>query len=154
MNRGRLALLWLLSSAVLAAFTSWAVLRWHVRHEHRSGAQEIADSEERFHAWVHDHLDITPEQEAALHAAEDAFAEKRQSLRAALRTANEALRTAILRDRENSAAVQAATGQVSEAQAALQRATLGHLFAMAAKLDPSRRDQLIHWLHDSLQPVP
>lgn len=155
MNRRRLAVLWLLSSAALAALTAWGVLRWHVKHEHpRSAGLSATDSEERFHDWVHEHLHITPAQDAALHSTEQAFADRRRSLRATLHTANEALRAAILRDRSDSAAVQQAVQSLASAQAALQQATLGHLFEMADKLDPPQREKLLQWLHDSLQPPP
>lgn len=154
MNRRRLALLWLLSSAALAALTAWAVLSWHVAHEHPAGGQAITDSEARFHQWVHEHLKTTPEQDAALHSAEEAFAARRQELREALHAANGALRAAILRDRSHSPAVQAAVETVAKCQGALQQATLAHLMGMADKLDATQRDQLIHWLHDSLQPAP
>lgn len=155
MNRRRLALIWLLSSGALAALTAWAVMHWHVVHEHHgSAALTAADSEERFHAWVHEHLEITPEQDAALHAAEDAFAASRRTLRESLRAAHESLRAAILRDQADSPAVQQAVASLASAQAALQQATLTHLFAMAGKLDPRQRDKLLQWLHDSLQPPP
>jgi nickel and cobalt resistance protein CnrR len=127
-----------------------------VSHEHArsSAGLTAADSEERFHDWVHEHLSITPEQDAALHSTEQAFADRRRSLRTALHTANESLRAAILRDHSDSAAVQQAVQHLAAAQAALQQATLEHLFEMADKLDAARREQLLHWLHDSLRPPP
>ncbi len=154
MNRRRLALLWLLSSAALAALTAWAALHWHVTHAHQPASPGLTDSEERFHAWVHQNLKLTPPQHAALDSTEQSFAATRRALREALRAANDELRAAVLRDRADSPAVQAAVEKVAAAQAALQKATLAHLFDMAAKLDAPQRDQLIQWTHDSLQPAP
>jgi Spy/CpxP family protein refolding chaperone len=154
MNRRRLALLWLLSSAALAALTAWGVLRWHVTHEHRAQAADLTDSEERFHAWIHEHLKLTPQQESVLHAAENAFASRRRALRETMQAANAELRAAVLRDRADSPAVRSAVEKLAAAQAALQKATLAHLFDMAGKLDAPQRNQLIQWTHDSLQPAP
>ncbi len=157
MNRTKLAAGWLLSSAVVAGASAWGVLRWHVLHEHPSAQERraaTADSEERFHAWVHENLNLTPSQHAALDTKEDSFAARRRELREAMRTANASLRDAIARDKTDSPAVQEAGDQLAAAQAALQRATLTHLFEMAASLDEPERRKLIQWTHDSLEPHP
>lgn len=154
MNRRRLAVLWLLSSAALAAITARLVMHWHIREEHPAAVQGLPESEQQFHDWVHRHLTLTPIQNSELHAAERTFAEQRRALRAALHSANDALRAAILRDQRNSPAVRAAADEVAAAQAALQKATLAHFFDMAAMLDPGQRGRLIQWIHDSLQPPP
>ncbi|HWB07389.1 MAG TPA: periplasmic heavy metal sensor [Verrucomicrobiales bacterium] len=157
MNRTRLAIWWLLSSAVVGGLSAWGVLHWHVVHEHSSAGSahgHAVDSEERFHAWVHENLNLTPAQHAALDEKEQSFAARRKELRDAMRNANAALRDAISRDRADSPAVQAAENQLATAQAALQRATLTHLFEMAANLDESARRKVIQWTHDSLQPHP
>jgi Spy/CpxP family protein refolding chaperone len=159
MNRTRLAVWWLLSSAVVAGISAWGILHWHVTHDH-AGSQEAnrkpdsLDSEERFHAWVHENLNLTTSQHAALDAKEQAFSERRKELRDAMRTANAALREAIARDKTDSPSVQRAEDQLATAQAALQRATLTHLFEMAAHLNEPERLKLIQWTHDSLQPHP
>ena len=154
MNRTRLAILWLLSSAALASATSWLVLHRHVSRAHHDAGQGIVDSESQFHAWVHEHLHLTPAQNASLHATEDAFAARRQALRGSLRQATDALRAAILQDRRDTPLVQAAVADVATAQAALQQAILAHIFEMAEKLDPAQKQQLFLWFHDSLQPAP
>lgn len=157
MNRTRLALLWLISSAALASLTAWAVLHWHVEHEHdRHGAHSPAaeDSAEQFHAWVHQHLRLSEQEDAALHAAETAFAARRGPLREAVLAAHGRLRAALLQERAPSPALQEAVDRLAAARAALQKATLAHLFEMAGMLDPPRRDQIIQWTHDSLQPAP
>jgi Spy/CpxP family protein refolding chaperone len=159
MNRTRLALWWLVSSMVVAAATAWAVLRWHVAHEHPAPAKAsnhapLLDSEERFHAWAHQNLNLTGAQQAALASREAAFAERRRELREAMRSASASLRAAISRDKSHSAPVQSALDQLAAAQASLQQATLEHLFEMAAELDAPERDKLIQWTHDSLGPHP
>lgn len=153
MNRTRLAMAWLLSSAAIAAFTAFAVLRWHLHHEHPAGG-DLVPSEERFHHWVHENLSISPEQDAALHAAEASFASRRQELRRQLADASLELRTAIVRDAALSPAVDQAIQRLSASQAELQKALLGHLFTMAQQLEPEQRERLLQWTHDSLQPVP
>lgn len=158
LNRGRLAFCWLISSVLVAGATASAVLRWHVAHEHgkisAASGHAALDSEERFHAWVHDHLKPSDSQDAVLDAGEARFASRRRELREAMQTAGDSLRAAILRDKTDSPAVKAALDDVASAQAALQKATLAHLFEMAAQLDGPERDKLIHWIHDSLQPPP
>ncbi len=157
MNRTRMAIAWLLSSAAVAGASAWGVMRWHVAHEHPGGGNSQAvpvDSEERFHAWVHENLKLTPGQHALLDAKEAAFASRRRELREAMRSANVALRDAISRDQADSPGVQTALDRLATAQAALQRATLTHLFEMAAKLNEPQRLKLIQWTHDSLQPHP
>lgn len=159
MNRTRLAIWWLLSSAVVAGVTAWAVLRWHVAHEHTEGAPDshassLIDSGERFHTWLHGNLKLSAAQIAALEAAETAFAARRKELRDAMGAANASLRAAITRDKTNSPAVQTALNELAAAQAALQKATLAHLFEMAVPLDAPERDKLVQWTHDSLQPHP
>ena len=155
MTRRAQMLTWLAGSAAAAALTAWGVLAWHTRHDHGShGAGAPEDSEDRFHAWVHEQLALTPEQERRIDGIEQAFAGRRRELRSEMRAAGDALRSAILRDRTQSPAVEAAVDRLAAAQAALQRETLAHMFQMAAGLDAVQRDKLIQWTHDSLQPAP
>ncbi len=157
-NRSRLAFWWLISSVFVSGATAWAVLRWHVAHEHgktsEASGHAALDSEERFHAWAHEHLKPSASQVAVLDAGEARFAVRRRELRDVMRTAGDALRSAILRDKSDSTAVKAALDELAAAQAALQKATLAHLFEMAGQLDGPERDKLIHWIHDSLRPPP
>ena len=159
MNRTRLAVYWLLSSALVAGASAWAVLRWHVAREHpfpaaSQAGETLTDSEERFHAWVHQNLHLTAAQHAVLDQAEAGFAIRRRELRAAMTAANKALSEAVSRDRTDSPAVRMALDQLATAQASLQRETMTHLFQMAAHLDPGGREKLIQWTHDSLLPHP
>ena len=154
MNRGRLALLWLLSSTTLAALTAFAVLRWHQHHAHQPTPDPLSASEERFHSWLHQNLNLSPAEDAALHAAESSFASRRKDLRAAMSAAESDLRHLILRDGKDSPELKAAVQRLASAQAELQQAVLTHLFTMADHLDPIQRQQLIQWTHDSLRQVP
>jgi Spy/CpxP family protein refolding chaperone len=154
MNRGRLALLWLLSSTTLAALTAFAVLRWHQHHAHQPTPDPLSASEERFHSWLHQNLNLSPAEDAALHAAESSFASRRKDLRAAMSAAESDLRRLILRDGKDSPELKAAVQRLASAQAELQQAVLTHLFTMADHLDPVQRQQLIQWTHDSLRQVP
>lgn len=154
MNRGRLALLWLLSSTTLAALTAFAVLRWHQHHAHQPTPDPLSASEERFHSWLHQNLNLSPAEDAALHSAESSFASRRKDLRAAMSAAESDLRRLILRDGKDSPELKAAVQRLASAQAELQQAVLTHLFTMADHLDPVQRQQLIQWTHDSLRQVP
>ena len=155
MSRRAQMMMWLAGSAAAAALTAWGVLAWHTRHDHGpQGPGDAGDSEERFHAWVHEQLALTEQQERRIDGIEQAFAGRRRELRSEMRAAGDALRSAILRDKAHSPAVEAAVDRLAAAQAALQRETLAHMFQMAAALDAEQRDKLIQWTHDSLQPAP
>lgn len=151
--RIRLTLYWLASSCLLAGLSAWGAMHWHVTRVHAAESAQ-QDSEARFHEWVHANLNLTEAQHATLDLAEEAFAARRQALRQTMKSANNALREAITRDRGDSPSVHQALDQLSSAQAALQRETLAHLFKMASQLQPAERDKLIQWTHDSLLPPP
>jgi Spy/CpxP family protein refolding chaperone len=151
--RIRLTLYWLVSSCLLAALSAWGAMHWHLARDHAAESVQ-QDSEARFHEWVHANLNLTEAQHATLDLTEEAFAARRQALRETMKSANNALREAITRDRGDSPSVHQALDQLSSAQAALQRETLAHLFKMASQLQPAERDKLIQWTHDSLLPPP
>ena len=157
MNRTRITVYWLLSWCAVAAVSAWGAMRWHIAKSHALSGESAglqADSEERFHEWVHANLRLTQEQHQALDQAEESFAIRRQELRQAMKTANHALREAITRDRGDSPSLHRALEDLAAAQAALQRETLAHLFSMASKLQPAEQQKLLQWTHDSLLPPP
>lgn len=86
------------------------------------------------HEMVHKDLSLTTEQDRRLDAIERAYAPKRRALEAEIVAANRELAVAIQASHQDSPAVQAAIDRVHGAMGALQKATIGHVFAMRAVL--------------------
>ena len=74
-------------SALLAGGTALFVTDWAL---HRHGEGHAHDHVETdFHAWMHEHLDITPEQHEKLEPIEAEFEQQRVRLRNEIRTAGQ-----------------------------------------------------------------
>lgn len=135
-------------SAVLAGVTAWLVTDWTL---HRHGEEHARDrTEPDFHAWMHAHLDITPEQHEKLEPIEAEFEEQRTHLRSEIRLAGLAVAEAIGGASVDDAELQAALARLNKAQGELQRLTLDHFFAMKRYLRPAQAKRLLEWTHDSL----
>ena len=141
-------LLSLLCSAILAGGTSWLVTDWTLHRHGESHAKEHAEPD--FHAWMHEHLDITPEQHAKLEPIEAEFEQQRVRLRAEIRSAGLAVAAAIRAAQVNDAELQAALQRLNQSQGELQRLTLDHFFAMKRYLRPAQAQKLVQWTHDSI----
>lgn len=143
---------WMLISVVcaglLAGATAWLVTDWAL---HRHAEHHTHDGDEPdLHEWMHAHLDLTPEQHAAMEPGETAFATLRTRLKAEIHLASQALATLIPEADEKDPRLNAALERLSRAQAALQRATLDHFYAMKRYLRPAQQRELLTWTHDSL----
>ncbi len=147
---------WMLISVVcaglLAGATAWLVTDWALHrhaedHSHGHGAEKPD-----FHEWMHAHLDLTPEQHAAMEPGEATFATLRTRLKAEIQLASQGLATLISEANENDPRLDAALSRLNRAQAALQRATLEHFFTMKRYLRPAQQRELLKWTHDSLAP--
>lgn len=150
--RARWFLLSMLCSALLAGGTAWFVTDW-VLHRHGQGhAQQHHEPD--FHAWMHEHLDITVEQHEKLEPIEADFEQQRVRLRAEIRAAGHALAAAIGGADVQDASLKAALDRLNLAQAELQRKTLDHFFAMKRYLRPAQAERLLQWTHDSLTREP
>jgi Spy/CpxP family protein refolding chaperone len=90
------------------------------------------------HHLLHSELDLTPDQTAQIAGIEADFARRRQSLEARQRAANADLATAIAAEHGYGPRVAAAVDATHLAMAALQKATLEHVFAMRAVLRPDQ----------------
>ena len=77
-------------SATLAGGTAWLVTDWTLHRHGESHAHDRAPTD--LHAWMHEHLDITPEQHAKLEPLEVEF----ETLRVKLNKAQGALQKATL----------------------------------------------------------
>ncbi len=138
----------MLCSAVLAGATAWFVTDWAL---HRHGESHAHDSAEPdLHAWMHEHLDLTPEQHEKLEPIEAEFERQRVQLQSEITAADQALAQALSEADKNDEALNVALGQLNKVQGALQRATLRHFFAMKRHLRPAQAKKLLEWTHDSL----
>lgn len=102
------------------------------------------------HQELHEALNLTPEQEAALVPLEDKAEKRESALREALSMANEELATTLVRERSYSPEVEQSVEKIHRAMAELQKVTLEHLFEMEEVLTPGQYDKLLRLAGDSL----
>ncbi len=135
-------------SATLAGGTAWLVTDWALHRHGESHAHDHVQTD--LHAWMHQHLDITPEQHEKLEPLEAEFENLRVKLKEELRLADVALAQTIREPNVNEAAMNAALERLNKAQRTLQKATLDHFFVMKRYLRPAQASKLLEWTHDSL----
>ncbi|MCB1063981.1 MAG: periplasmic heavy metal sensor [Verrucomicrobiae bacterium] len=143
MNRWRI-IGWSLGTVAAAAMAATLAVSLNTR-------TDPGNSEAHFHEWLHQNLEISPEQEELLMPFEMKFETDRQECRAKIEAAGTALAAAI-RSSTNakSPEVEAALQQLIAEQGELQRLTLEHFFAMKQHLSPEQGEKLLHWTHDSI----
>lgn len=91
------------------------------------------------HAFVHEELDLTSDQEQKLDRLEEGFAVEQLRLELALKSANAQLAQAMEKEHRYGPEVAIAIDQVHTKMGDLQKATVRHVFAMRELLD--RRQQ-------------
>ncbi|MCX7284783.1 MAG: periplasmic heavy metal sensor [Novosphingobium sp.] len=91
------------------------------------------------HHLMHERLDLTARQQARIDQLERDFSNRRKTLDAALRQSNIALARAIETEQQIGPKVGAAVDASHMAMGELQKATLAHVFAMRAVLNPSQQ---------------
>lgn len=111
------------------------------RHSHDEGD---------FHAWMHDHLAITPEQEAILAPHEARFEAERGVLRERIEASGRELAEAIRSHPGAGPELDDALSRLNAAQGELQRATLGHFYTMKQHLSAEQAERMRLWTHDRL----
>lgn len=147
-SRPKWLMLSVVCSMLLAGGTAWFVTDW-VLHRHAEGhAHEHPEPD--FHAWMHEHLDITPEQHDKLEPLEQEFEQQRIRLKKEIRDAGTELASALSEAESNDAKLKAALERLNQKQGELQRVTLEHFFTMKRYLRPAQAQRLIEWTHDSL----
>ena len=146
--RGRWMIAAMLFSVLLAGGTATLVTDWVLHRHGESHAHDHAEPD--FHAWMHEHLDITPEQHAMLEPIEAEFEQQRVQWRGEIRTAGQEVAAAISEANVNDARLKTALERLNKAQGELQRLTLEHFFAMKRHLRPTQAKKLLEWTHDSL----
>ncbi|MFM7603693.1 MAG: periplasmic heavy metal sensor [Prosthecobacter sp.] len=143
---------WLLGSVsiscLLAGLTAWRVADWTLHRHGESHANDPAETD--LHAWMHEHLDITPEQHGKLDPIEKQFEEHRLALKTQISAAGVELAQVIGAANVDDLRMKAALDRLNQGQAQLQRLTLDHFFAMKRHLRPAQARKLVEWTHDSL----
>lgn len=102
------------------------------------------------HAWMHNQINITAEQDRALTQIEQKFAERQRQLQADIHAGNVELANAILEDGKFSERVSAAVERIHHAQGDLQKATIEHIFDMQTVLTPEQAEKLNKLASDAL----
>jgi Spy/CpxP family protein refolding chaperone len=148
MNRWAPRMLWATATVALAGGTAFLVTR-SIPH---GPAAPHAAAEDDFHHWMHEQLQLTPAQHDALDPVEKAFENERARLRTEIASAGRDLAHAVRQGKSGAAEIEAALARLNTAQAALQRATLDHFFAMKDHLEPAQAEKLLQWTHDSILP--
>lgn len=143
---------WLLASVFfscfLAGLTAWRVTDWTLHRHGESHANDHAGTD--LHAWMHEHLDITPEQHGKLDPIEKEFERRRAALNAQISAAGIELAEVIGAPDVDEARMKTVLERLNQSQAELQRLTLDHFFAMKRYLRPAQARKLVEWTHDSL----
>ena len=102
------------------------------------------------HAWLHEQIGITAEQDQKLSEIENNFAEKRKVLREKIHVGNLELAAAMLEDKAFSERVAAAVERIHHAQGELQKLTIEHIFDMQTVLTPQQAEKLNKLAADAL----
>ena len=102
------------------------------------------------HAWLHEQVGITAEQDQKLGEIEKDFAEKQRILREKIHVGNLELAAAMLEDKAFSERVTAAVERIHHAQGELQKATIEHIFDMQTVLTPQQAEKLNKLAADAL----
>lgn len=146
--RGKWMIAAMLFSVALAGGTAWLVTDWTLHRHGESHAHDHAETD--FHSWMHQHLDITPEQHEKLEPIEAEFEKQRTRLKAGIRASGLEVAAIISATEVDDAKLKAALERLNHAQGELQRMTLDHFFAMKRYLRPAQAKKLVEWTHDSI----
>lgn len=123
-------LLTLVLAALAAGLGAWGGARY-VLH---------AQQEPSLHAFLHDKLNLSSDQEARLDVLERDFAVRRSAREAELRLANAELAAAIEAKHRYSPEVQSAIVHFHDVMGELQKETIVHILDMRAILTPSQAE--------------
>lgn len=103
----------------------------------------LCERQEEGHAWVHQKLGLSPEQEKKLEPIEERYTEEKRHHEEMMKMANRELAQAILEDKQDSERVRSAVDKIHHAMGTLQKTTINHLFEMRAILNPEQYEQLL-----------
>lgn len=147
--------LWLLATVAVAALTAWSVTQRVQPARSAAAASGSRRNAPSLHEWMHQQLEISPQQHATLDVMETAYEAERVRLRQLIRQLGTELATGI-RDSAPDTGIIAAQEKLNAAQGKLQQATLRHFIEMKQHLTPAQAEKLAAWTHDSIlqQPEP
>jgi len=103
------------------------------------------------HAWLHDRLKITPEQQSNLEKIEERSENREAQLTASLVAAKTNLGDIIEEEKAYTPRVTAAVEKIHQTMAELQKATVEHLFEMEEVLTPYQFKLLLELAGESLR---
>lgn len=120
----------------------------------RQFVERPPESQEALHRWLHERLDLTPDQKESLKKIEDRFAVEEQRLRDDLAQANRDLAVAISEDGSYTPRVSAAVERVHLQMGELQKLSIEHLFEMTTVLSPEQSARLMQYAEMALTEAP
>lgn len=145
---------WTLLAVFLSAATALLVVRVaspSSDHHHGStGGHDPHGPDDSFHAWLHEKLAITPEQESKLAPIEEAYERNRDLLANRISEGGRNLAEALGKAPVDRTAVDLALGDIHAAQGDLQRLTIGHFLEMKEHLSKEQAGQLLQWTRESI----
>ena len=128
-------------TAVVAALSGWAGVRWGLTHARTEAPLDIL---------IHNELDLTPEQAPRIEALEADFASQRSPLVIEMRVANRDLASAIEADHTYNSRARAAVSRFHRALEQFQELTIRHVLAMRRVLTPDQAAKFDHVVHRTL----
>jgi Spy/CpxP family protein refolding chaperone len=131
----------------VAGLAAVLTLRWSER-------RADAVSEVAAHRWLHQELQLTPEQHKALEPIEAKFAEQQRSLVEKLRLAKAQLARAMAEDKAYTPRVTAEVEMVHHCMGDLQKASIEHVFEMRTVLTPAQSEKLLSLAQQALEEAP
>ncbi|MFC7338337.1 periplasmic heavy metal sensor [Haloferula chungangensis] len=143
MRRPTEIILWGAVTVLLSGLTAWLVVRSNREPEKRERSHDL-------HHWMHEQLVLTEAQHQAMAPFEKAYEESHNILSDRINDAGRELAQAVRLGKADSPEVEQALVKLNAAQAAMQRATLDHFFAMKEHLDSEQAEKLLEWTHDSI----
>ena len=121
--------------AIISAASSFLTLRMVSRDQGHPA--------EDYHEWIHNKLNMTPEQERRSLTSERRYEETKRHLEEVIRLANSELAERILKDKSYSPSVEKSVAEIHSAVGQLQKATLEHIFELKEVLDAEQYGRLI-----------
>ena len=130
----------------VAVLSSVSTLRWKAAHSPTAPADS--------HQWLHDQLQLTPAQHAALDPVEARYAQKQHLLMGQLQDANRELSRAMGEEKAYSPAVSAAVEKIHQRMGEMQKLSIEHVFEMRQVLTPEQGDKLVQLAQQALESPP
>jgi len=155
MSAGIRPFLWTFLAVALSATTALFVARWSAHREHAHTHPHVRQSAagghgDAFHDWLHEKLEISPEQEEQLAPFEERYAHRRRELLDRITAGGLALSGALAASPLKREAVDAALAEIHAAQGELQKATITHFLEMKDHLSPGQAEKLVQWTRESI----